>query len=88
MLDVLGVLVDASVPCWGLEVSRRTCRPTGTVYPLLERLETEQFLASRWDSEDTRTGPRRRVYELTDVGRDWAVAQLRAGRREDERTAG
>ena len=87
MLDVLCVLVDASEPCWGLEVSRRTGRPTGTVYPLLERLETELFLASRWDSEDARTGPRRRVYELTDAGRDWAVAQLQAGRRGDGRNA-
>jgi DNA-binding PadR family transcriptional regulator len=88
MLDVLGLLVEAAAPCWGLDISRRTGRPTGTVYPLLERLETERFLASRWDSDDARTGPRRRVYELTGEGRDWAVAQLRVGRTDDERNAG
>jgi PadR family transcriptional regulator PadR len=40
--------------------------PEGTVYPALHRLERVGFLSSRWDETQ---GRRRRVYELTRVGR-------------------
>jgi DNA-binding PadR family transcriptional regulator len=74
--DVLECLSGAQSEIWGLLLSSRTGRPTGTVYPILERLERERFVQSRWEADDDRPGPRRRLYALTDEGREWAAAQL------------
>ena len=87
LLEVLGCLVGADAPLWGLQISRSSGRPTGTVYPLLERLETERFVASAWDDEVDRPGPRRRLYSLTDMGRAWAEEQLQ-GRKARSADAG
>jgi len=58
---------------WGLAVCTESGRPSGTVYPLLERLERYGLLDSRWESDDVeRRGPRRRLYRLTDEGLSWA----------------
>ena len=61
---------------WGLLISTKTGRPTGTIYPLLERLERAGFLQSRWESSVERPGPRRRLYSLLPEGREWAAGQL------------
>ena len=73
--DVLSCLLDATEEIWGLRVSTASSRPTGTVYPLLERLEREQFVASRWEMDRDRPGPRRRLYALTEEGRTWAQSK-------------
>lgn len=51
---------------WGLEISKLTGLKTGTVYPILDRLETLGWLSSGWEISDARSGPRRRVYMLTE----------------------
>ena len=38
-LDVLATLLDEPEATWGLRIVARTGRPTGSVYPILERLE-------------------------------------------------
>lgn len=40
---------------------------SGTLYPLLLRLEKLGWLQSRWDEDDA-PGPRRRLYRLTATG--------------------
>lgn len=71
MRAVLACLAGASGPVWGLLVVRETGRPTGTVYPLLDRLERAGMLESHWD-ESPRPGARRRLYRLTPEGRQVA----------------
>jgi len=73
--DVLCLLLNASEEMWGLRVSAASGRPTGTVYPMLERLERAQLVASRWEIERDGPGPRRRLYALTDNGRTWAQSK-------------
>lgn len=73
---VLECLSDAESEMWGLQISTRTGRPTGTIYPLLERLERAGYLQSRWETDVDRTGPRRRLYSLLPAGRQWADGQL------------
>lgn len=73
--DVLACLLEATEEIWGLRVSAASGRPTGTVYPLLERLERQQFVSSRWESDSDRSGPRRRLYALTENGRTWAESK-------------
>lgn len=77
-VDVLTVLLDSDKPRWGLELIKATGRPSGTVYPLLDRLERAAWVTSHWDDDAARSGPRRRMYQLTPDG---AVAAQDALRR-------
>ncbi|GAA0969102.1 hypothetical protein GCM10009555_015570 [Acrocarpospora macrocephala] len=76
-LDVLEALAgDGKV--YGLQISARVKRPTGTVYPLLARLESLGWLEASWESDSHRgRGPRRRYYQLTSTGREEAEVALR-----------
>lgn len=67
-VDVLTVLDQSDEPCWGLLVIKSSGRPAGSVYPILERLESAGWVTSSWEADDSRPGPRRRYYELTEGG--------------------
>ncbi|OOB91106.1 PadR family transcriptional regulator [Rathayibacter sp. VKM Ac-2630] len=67
-VDVLRVLLDDGASVWGMLVIKRTGRPAGSVYPILERLEGAGWVASSWEPDTDRSGPRRRLYELTGDG--------------------
>lgn len=71
--DVLGVLLDSDRPRWGLEIIKLTGRPSGSVYPLLDRLERAGWVTSSWEDDSARRGPRRRMYQLTPEGAAEAV---------------
>lgn len=79
-VDVLGVLLERSAPTWGLLIVKQAGRPTGSVYPILERLEGAGWVTSEWESDPERTGPRRRLYELTQEGADAAQAAVTSAR--------
>lgn len=60
----------------GFRIMEITGLPSGTVYPVLRRLELHGCLASSWEDEvcATQEGrPRRRLYRLTRHGADLAV---------------
>jgi len=67
-VDVLEVLLGTDEPRWGLEIIKLTGRPSGSVYPLLDRLERAGWVTSSWDDDAERRGPRRRMYLLTPEG--------------------
>ena len=49
--------------------------PSGTVYPVLRRLERELAVESDWEDDETARAagrPKRRVYRLTESGQLWA----------------
>ena len=75
-VDVLRVLLDDGASIWGMLVIKRTGRPAGSVYPILERLESAGWASSAWEAETDRSGPRRRLYELTSDGREAARAAV------------
>lgn len=77
-VDVLVALVEASEPVWGLLVVSRTGRPAGSVYPILERLESIEWVTSEWEVDARRAGPRRRLYRLTPDGAAAARAAIDA----------
>jgi PadR family transcriptional regulator PadR len=84
---VLSVLLDAPAEeVYGFELSRASGLPSGTIYPILRRLEDEGWLASRWeDIDEGQEGRRRRrYYRLTGSGSrlaSEAVVQQRHGLR-------
>jgi PadR family transcriptional regulator PadR len=53
-------------PAYGREIMKNTGLATGTVYPLLGRMETGGWVTSYWGDEVGM--PRRRYYELTLLG--------------------
>ena len=62
---------------FGLDIMRQTGLPSGTVYPMLRRLEREGLVRANWeDPETARTEqrPPRRYYELTGAGEKILVA--------------
>jgi PadR family transcriptional regulator, regulatory protein PadR len=57
---------------YGFDIMDDTGLPSGTVYPVLRRLERLRLVEARWEDEATaqRDGrPARRYYELTADGR-------------------
>lgn len=75
-IDVLAVLSEADSACWGLQVIKQSGRPAGSVYPILERLESIGWLSSSWETDAARAGPRRRYYELTEGGASAAAEAI------------
>lgn len=60
----------------GFDVMDATALPSGTVYPILRRLEAEGCVRSQWEPDGEarkEQRPPRRVYELTSRGRSVAA---------------
>lgn len=76
LLAVLDCLLHLDKP-YGLEIIERTELPSGTVYPILARLEGEGFVSSFWETGDPDARrPRKRFYEITSAGSAFARAAL------------
>jgi PadR family transcriptional regulator, regulatory protein PadR len=68
----------------GFDIMAATGLPSGTVYPILRRLDAEGCVRSRWEDEATARQaqrPARRYYELTGGGRTVAVEASQRYRR-------
>jgi PadR family transcriptional regulator PadR len=63
----------------GAEIGRQTELSSGTLYPILLRLEEAGWLKSHWETEDPHElgRPRRRFYQVTGAGMRKARAALR-----------
>ena len=65
----------------GFDIMDATGLPSGTVYPILRRLDAEGLVKSRWEKQGLarrEQRPPRRYYELTATGR--VTAREAAGR--------
>jgi DNA-binding PadR family transcriptional regulator len=67
---------------YGLELCEAAGLPSGTIHPILARLEGMGWLESRWEDVDpTQAGrPRRRYYRLTSDGAERARTALSSAR--------
>lgn len=77
VLDEL--LKEPSESRYGLDLSAATGLPSGTIYPILARLELLGWLESGWEDPEAhvREGrPRRRYYCLTSDGAEYAAQAL------------
>jgi PadR family transcriptional regulator, regulatory protein PadR len=63
-------------PAWGFRLSEETGFGSGTIYPLLERLERAGWVTSYWEDPAPPNRPRRRLYEISSRGRSEAAAAL------------
>jgi PadR family transcriptional regulator, regulatory protein PadR len=79
-LKVLGILLShPKGELSGAEISRATKLPSGTLYPILLRLEYARWADSHWETEDPRKlgRPRRRLYQITGLGAKRAKSAFR-----------
>lgn len=79
--QVLTVLLDdPRVARYGLELMRATGQPSGTLYPILARLQEAGWLRADWEDIDPAVEgrPARRYYRLTAEGTAAARVELAA----------
>lgn len=65
---------------YGYDLSRETGLKSGTLYPILIRLEGAGWLEAEWEAEPTPGKPRRHLYRLSPEGHraaQQAVASVR-----------
>ena len=68
----LALMTDASSRHWGYELSKRSGVRSGVMYPILQRMLDEGWLADGWEDQvqgGRAKRPPRRYYELTDKGK-------------------
>ncbi len=79
-LSVIGALMaDSAGGISGAEIARQTKLASGSLYPILQRLEDADWAESRWETEDPHElgRPRRRLYQITGSGAQKARAAMR-----------
>lgn len=79
-LKVLMVLMENSRgELSGAEIGKTAKLQTGTLYPILMRLEQAGWLESRWEVEEPQLlgRPRRRFYRVTTLGAQQTRAAIR-----------
>ena len=62
----------------GYDLSTETGLKSGTLYPILMRLERLGWLEARWEDEPAPGKPRRHLYRLTGMGAKEAETTLRS----------
>jgi len=76
---VLKVLTaDPAAPQYGYDLMKAARLPSGTLYPMLARLEQEGLVESEWEAQRTDAGgrPPRKYYRLTAEGARVARLEL------------
>src|SRR5689334_5243533 len=76
-------LAEPDAELYGLELARAAGLPTGTVHPILARLEGVGWVSSRWEDVDPSEAgrPPRRYYRLTPDGIREGTTRLARGAR-------
>jgi PadR family transcriptional regulator PadR len=89
---VLGAfLADPAAPRYGYDLMKAARLPSGTLYPLLARLERDELAASAWETPQQEGQRPRKYYRLTGEGIRIArleLAQASARRRRTPTRAG
>src|SRR6266403_5515278 len=83
-LDILeALLARPSHWHYGYAISRQSSIPSGTLYPILMRLDELGWLETKWEDAVPPGRPPRHLYRLSGNGREWAREELRAARQRE-----
>ena len=77
-LVLRALLAEPTQEMYGLQICTEAGLPSGTIHPILARLEGWGWLESRWEDINTHQEgrPRRRYYRLTEDGAERARIAL------------
>ena len=79
------LMADASGRHWGYQLAKQSGVRSGVMYPLLQRMLDQGWLADGWEGQ-AQTGrakrPPRRYYQLTDAGKAALGAVISEARRD------
>jgi DNA-binding PadR family transcriptional regulator len=77
-LVLRAMLAEPTREMYGLQICQQAGLPSGTIHPILARLEALGWLQSHWEDTDPQEEgrPRRRYYKLTDDGAERARIAL------------
>src|ERR1039458_6452106 len=78
-LGLRALRADPGQEMYGLQICTEAGLPSGTIHPILARLEGLDWLESRWEDSAAAHAegrPRRRYYQLTTDGAELARAAL------------
>ncbi|MGH3934997.1 MAG: PadR family transcriptional regulator [Pseudonocardiaceae bacterium] len=77
-LVLRAMLAEPTQEMYGLQIGQAAGLPSGTIHPILARLEAYGWLESRWEDIDPAKAsrPRRRYYRLTPDGAELARNSL------------
>jgi PadR family transcriptional regulator, regulatory protein PadR len=77
-LVLRAMLAEPTREMYGLELCAAAGLPSGTIHPILARLEKLKWAESRWEeiSPEKEGRPRRRYYRLTEDGAEQARVAL------------
>jgi DNA-binding PadR family transcriptional regulator len=86
---VAALLADPAAERYGLQLMQATGLPSGTLYPILVRLERAGWVESRWEQTDPAAEgrPTRRYYRLTTDGAVEARREVAAMQQQMARVA-
>jgi PadR family transcriptional regulator, regulatory protein PadR len=72
------MLSDPTAPYYGYDLMKAARLPSGTLYPMLARLQHEGLVGSEWEAqrEDASGRPPRKYYRLTAEGQRVARLEL------------
>ncbi len=78
-LQVLKAFRGSAIPLAGADIMRQSGVASGTLYPLLARYEASKILQSKWEADrpEDMGRPRRKLYQLTKMGQEFAAKALR-----------
>ena len=77
-LVLRALLADPTAEFYGAEIGEAAGLMSGTVHPILARLESIGWVESRWEDVDPRVAgrPARRYYRITAIGAEQARTEL------------
>ena len=77
-LVLRALLADPTAEYYGVEIGEAAGLMSGTVHPILARLESIGWVESRWEDVDPRVAgrPARRYYKITTIGAEQARTEL------------
>jgi PadR family transcriptional regulator, regulatory protein PadR len=77
-LVLRALLADPTAELYGSQIGEAAGLMSGTVHPILARLEAVEWVESRWEDVDPQVAgrPARRYYRITGAGVEQARAEL------------
>lgn len=84
---VLSILTENSDPVAGSVLAKQSRLASGSLYPILIRLEKAGWIESAWEAQEPGGKPRRRLYSVTGLGARRAAQEAREWRQLAERFA-